>query len=478
MFAKIRKLFGAQDMTVGSPTKCLLLLSVPMFLGNIAQVLYGAVSAIIVGRFIGDAALAAIGTCQPIQFLFMVFFMTIGTGVTVMVSQYYGAREYHKLSDCIGSSFTLILIASVVIMCCAPFSGPILRLIETPDEIFGMANSFLFIIFIGNLGIGLFNIVSGVLRGLGDAVFPLVVLVVTVTLQAIMDLLVVLVFGWGVVGIAYVMIFSQLLAAIACLYKIMKLKGIITLNRDTLRPKKEMISHIMRLGLPAGISQGIMSLSFLFVQSLVNSMGTLIVTCTTAVMRVDQFAMMPNMAFNMSASTFTGQNIGANRMDRVKTGARTVVIMGFITSLVLVGLILVFGKDLIALFTKTPEVIEIGGRMLFIMAFGYIAMAFMQTYGGILRGAGDTMAAMWITIATNVVLRIPIAYLWAHLTKSEAYPKGHPDSIYASMMIAFVLGAIATYIYFRTGKWKEKALIRANIPSENPDNESPADVPV
>lgn len=461
MLTGIKRLFGAQDMTVGSPVSCLLLLSIPMLLGNFAQVLYGTVNSIIVGRYLGDAALAAFGASQPIQFLFFVFFMTIGTGVTVMVSQFFGAKDYDKLSYCIGSSFVMITVASLFIMACAPLSGPILKATKIPEEIFYMARSFLFVSFLGCIGTGFFNIVSGILRGMGDSIFPLLVLIGTVILHISLDLLAVVVLDLGIVGSAYATVLAQLASAIACIIKLVRLKGIVKVDRQSLKPKKEMIVQILKVGLPSGISQGIMSLSFVFVQSIINAMGYLVATCTTAVMRVDQFAILPNMAFNTAASTFTGQNIGAGKMDRVKQGAKVIVIMCFIAALIIVAFIVIFGKSMIAMFTETQSVVDMGARMLYIMTLAYIANSFMQSYGGIMRGAGDTMAIMWISISTNVVLRIPLAYLWAHLTKSEVYPAGNPDSLYYSMMIAWVVGAILTYLYYRTGKWRAKVLVRA-----------------
>ena len=460
MLKGMKRLFGAQDMTTGSPAAAMLLFSIPMLLGNFAQTLYGTVNAIIVGKCLGDSALAAVGICQPIQFLFFVFFMTIGTGVTVMVAQYFGAKEYKRLSECIGSSFTLIAAATVLIMCCAPLSGTILKLINTPPEIYDMTRDFLFVMFIGCMDSGFDNIISGILRGLVDTFFPLIVLLISVVLQVALDLLVILVFGWGLVGMGIVTAFSQLVSAIACLIKVAHLKGVVKIKRETLKPKKEMVMQIMRLGLPAGISQGIMSLSFVFVQSFMNAMGPFIITCMTSVMRVDQFAMLPNMAFNTAASTFTGQNIGANKMERVKKGGQAVVLMGFVAAVVIVALLLIFGKSLISMFTDTQDVIQLGNRMLWIMSLGYIANSFMQTYGGIMRGAGDTIATMWITIISNVILRVPLVYVWVRLSRSAKWPNGNPDSIYASMAIVGTVGAIMTFLYFRTGRWKSKGVIK------------------
>jgi Na+-driven multidrug efflux pump len=151
-------------------------------------------------------------------------------------------------------------------------------------------------------------------------------------------------------------------------------------------------------------------------------------------------------------------------MDRVKRGGKIIVNMGFVTAVILVAAIMIFGKNMLTLFTDTQEAVELGARMLRVMSVGYLGISFMQSYGGILRGAGDTMAVMWITIVTNVVLRVPIAYSLAALTKSAEYPAGHPDSVYLSMMISWVIGAILSFIYYRTGKWKNKAVVRRSEP--------------
>lgn len=463
MINTIKRLFGAQDMTVGNPTAVLLKFSIPLLIGNFAQLLYGTVDSIIVGKYLGDAALSALGASMPIQHMFFVFFMTIGNGVTILVSQYFGAKDYKKLSYGIGSSFSMIAVATLIIMLgAAPFSGVVLKLTNAPPEVFDMAKTYLFIILAGCLGTGFYNIISGILRGLGESLFPLLVLLCTTLLNVILDLVFIAVFKMGVEGAAYATVISQVFSAAACLIKVIKMKGIVNISRESIKPKKEMVVQILRLGVPAGVSQGIMSLSFVFVQSLINSMGLLVTTSTTAVMRVDGFAILPNMAFSMAASTFTGQNIGANNMDRVKRGGKIVVIMGFCTAVVLVAAIMVFGKNMLTLFTETEKAVELGARMLRIMSIGYLGISFMQSYGGIMRGAGDTMAAMWITIITNVVLRVPIAYTLAALTKSAEYPSGHPDAVYLSMMISWVIGAILTVVYYRTGKWKQKTIVKHN----------------
>ena len=463
MWQKFKALFGAQDMTVGNPSKALLKFALPMLIGNIAQLLYSTVDSVIVGKYVGDLALGAIGVSGPIVNMFLILFMAVGTGVTVMVSQYFGAREYDKLGTSIGNSITLILISVVIITGAGiPLAAPLLRVTNTTADIFDMAHIYLVIMFVGAFGNGFYNIISGVLRGLGEAVFPLLVLLATTVINIALDLIFVCVLELGVAGAAWATIIAQTVSAIACLVKLFMMKDIVKINRKMLRPVAFYTRKIIVLGLPSGVAQGILFVSILFVQSLINSMGSMVVATTTTVMRVDSFAMLPCQTFSMAASTFTGQNMGANRMDRVRQGTKAVVTMSLIASVALVTLLLIFGKFALGWFTDTAAVIELGYRMICIMSVAYVVMAFMQCYSGVMRGAGDTMAAMWITICINVIVRIPTAYILAHFTKSAEWPTGSPDAIYGSMVIAWIVGAIITIAYYSTGRWKKKALVKVS----------------
>lgn len=461
MWQKFKALFGAQDMTVGNPSKALLKFALPMLLGNIAQLLYSTVDSIIVGKYVGDLALGAIGVSGPIVNMFLILFMAVGTGVTVMVAQYFGAKDFEKLGTSIGNSITLILISVIVITGAGiPLSAPLLRITNTTADIFDMAHAYLVIMFIGAFGNGFYNIISGILRGLGESVFPLLVLLGTTVVNIVLDLLFVCVFDMGVAGAAWATIIAQTLSALVCLIKLFMMKDIVKLNLKMLKPVGFYTKKIIVLGLPSGIAQGILFVSILFVQSLINSMGSMVVATTTAVMRVDSFAMLPCQTFSMAASTFTGQNMGANRMDRVRKGTKAVVLMSLVASVTLVTLLLIFGKFALGWFTETQAVIDLGYRMICIMSVAYVVMAFMQGFSGVMRGAGDTMASMWITLCINVVVRIPTAYILAHFTKSPEWPTGSPDAIYGSMVVAWVVGAIITIAYYCTGRWKKKALVK------------------
>ncbi len=460
LMAKIKGMFGAQDMTVGSPMGVMVKFAIPLLIGNIAQQLYATVDSIVVGRYVGDLALSAIGASGPIINLLLVLFMAISTGAGILVAQFFGARAKDQLSTSIGTSVSLIFFSGLLIMVLGiPLAGPMLKMISTPAEYFDMAKDYLQIIFLGILGSGFYNIISGILRGLGDSIYPLIFLLVATILNTILDIWFVAGLKMGVAGAAWATIIAQFISAALCLIRLANMKDIITLNAKSLKPDMKMTGKLLKLGLPSGITQAVFSLAMVFVQSLTNRMGLFVPAVSIAVMRVDGFAMMPNFTFGLAISTFIGQNLGAKKHDRIKPGEHAVLKLSLITSVVLVLALLLFGKYLIMMFTETPEVIQLGTNALRILAAGYIAMAITQVYGGILRAAGDTMTSMYISIFTTVIVRVPLAYGIAAFTKSEMWPAGHPNALFISLLVSWVLGAVLTYAWYRTGKWKNIRLV-------------------
>ena len=226
-----------------------------------------------------------------------------------------------------------------------------------------------------------------------------------------------------------------------------------------LKPGKKYLRELLHLGLPSGITQAIFSLSMVVVQSLTNSFGPMCIATNVIVMRIDGFVMMPAFSFGAAMTTFAGQNIGAGRLDRVETGARKGTLVAMATSAVITVIILIFGKYLMALFTNTDALIEQSYHMMMIMGAGYIAMEVTQCLQGVMRGAGDTMAPMWMSMITTVAVRVPLAYLMTWMTRSPEAPHGQFYMMFVSMLIAWLIGAAMTYIVYKSGRWKNKALI-------------------
>ena len=450
----LARFMGAQDMTVGSPVKKLIQFSIPLLIGNLAQQLYNTVDSIVVGRYVGDNALAAVGASGPMINLLLVLFVGISTGANVMVAQYFGAKRRSELSDTVGTVITLTLLASIIIMIVGPLLvPPFLRMVDTPVEIFDMTSSYLTIYFLGIAGMAYYNIIAGVLRGMGDSVMPLIFLMAACLTNIVLDLLFVAQFGWGVAGVAIATIIAQFLSASLCLFRLFRMKDTLDINLHTLKPHLLLAKELLILGLPSGLSQAIFSMSAIVVQSLTNSFGALVVAVNTVVMRVDGFAMMPNFTFGNAMTTYTGQNMGAGRTDRVEEGIRDGLRLGLVVIAVLVAAIVIFGSSLIRLFTDTPEVVEMGRNMLRVLALGYIAMAITQTLSGVMRGAGDTMSPMWISLITTVVIRVPLAYGLAAVMHS-------PYCLFISLLISWCMGAMLSVIAYRRGKWRKKAIVK------------------
>lgn len=452
-------LFAPTDMTEGSPGKKIIAFAVPMLIGNIAQQLYNTVDSIVVGRYVGDNALAAVGSAGPILNLLLVLFVGISVGASIMVSQYFGAKQREELSGSIGCSITLTAISSVIIMALAPLVvRPLLRLLNTPESIMDWCASYLMILFIGIAGMAYYNILSGILRGLGDSVSALLYLLVATVLNIILDLVFVANFRMGVAGVALATAIAQAVSSIMCICKLARMNDIFDLKLHYLKPEGKHSMDMIRLGLPSGITQAIFSMAMIIVQSLTNSFGEMFIAANVIIMRVDGFAMMPNFSFGTAMTTYAGQNVGARKYDRVEQGAKEGTLIAVGISAVITTMILIFGKYLMQIFTETAALVDLSMSMMRILAVGYIAMAVTQCLSGVMRGAGDTMTPMWISLITTVLIRVPVAYGIAWMTRTPELPNGRSECIFISLLVAWLLGAFITWIFYKRGAWKKKAL--------------------
>lgn len=423
-----KKLFTPTDMTEGTPWKKIVLFTIPMLIGNIAQQLYNTVDSIIVGRYVGDNALAAVGSASPILNLLIVLFIGISVGVSIMVAQYFGAKEREELSSTIGGCVTLTAIVAIALMIVSPFVvRPMLEMLHTPASIIDWCTSYLIIMMVGIAGMAYYNILSGVLRGLGDSVSALVYLLVATVLNIGLDLLFVAVFDMGVAGVALATVIAQFVSAVLCLWKLMHMKEIF-------------------------------SMAMIIVQSLTNSFGEMFIAANVIIMRVDGFAMMPNFSFGTAMTTYAGQNAGAKQYDRINRGAKQGTLIAMGVSAAITGLILIFGKYLMGIFTETEELVDLSMRMMRILAVGYIAMGATQCLSGVMRGAGDTMTPMWISLVTTVLIRVPVAYGISWITRTPELPNGRSECVFISLLCSWVLGALITFYFYKRGKWKKKAL--------------------
>lgn len=447
------------DMTTGTPWKGIIQFTLPMLIGNIAQQLYATVDSIVVGKYIGDNALASVGSSAPILNMILALFIGISGGAGIMVSQYFGAKNRESLSYSVGNSIVATLICSLFLMIFAtPFIHPVLKLLNTPKSIIGECTNYLTISVVGIAGLAFYNILSGIIRAMGDSISTLIYLLVATVINIVLDIYFVAVLNMGVGGVALATVIAQFISAILCFLKLKKMTGYFDMKMEYFRPMKKYIMTIIRLGLPSGLTQAIMSSAMIVVQSLTNCFGELFIAANVVIMRVDGFAMMPNFSFGMSLTTYSGQNVGAGYYDRVTKGAKQGTFIAVMCSTIITGIILLFGKHLMGVFTETQELVDMSYRLMMILAAGYIAVAVSQSLSGIMRGAGDTMTPMWISLITTVFLRVPIAYGISFLTRSEALPYGMKECIQISLLASWVIGALLTVIFYAKGNWKKRRL--------------------
>lgn len=459
MGISLKKLFAPADMTVGKPWEQIVIFTIPMLIGNIAQQLYNTVDSIVVGRYVGDNALAAVGSASPIFNLLLVLFIGISVGASVMVSQYFGAKQREELSKTIGNCVTLTALASVIIMVLgAVLVKPLLHMLNTPASIIDWCASYLMILLMGIAGVAYYNILCGILRGLGDSISALIYLLIATVINIVLDIWFVAGLKMGVAGVALATVIAQVVSAVLCMIKLARMTAVFDMKWKYLKMDRFHAATIIRLGLPSGVTQAIFSMAMVVVQSLTNSFGEMVIAANVIIMRVDGFAMMPNFSFGTAMTTYAGQNVGAKRYDRVEQGAKQGTLIAVGISAVITAAILVFGKYLMAIFTTTSELVTLSANMMKILAVGYIAMAVTQSLSGVMRGAGDTMTPMWISLITTVLIRVPLAYGISYLTRTPELPTGDYRCIFISLLSSWVLGAVITAICYRRGKWKEKGL--------------------
>jgi putative MATE family efflux protein len=443
-----------RDLTVGNESKQIFLFAIPMLLSNFLQQLYNVVDRMIVGRFISTEALAAVGESFPVIFVMISLLWGTSSGITVVVSQYYGAKDMDRVARSISTFFIFIFFASILMTGVGLlFAEKIFIILRLPQEVMGDALDYLNIYLAGLVFAFLFYGTNAILRGLGDSGTPLLFVLFSTVLNIILDIVFVLYFGWAIKGVAWATVIAQAVTVFIAIYYLNKKGDLIKFSLKSMRFDMDIFKQSMKIGLPTGIQQTFVALGMTAILGIVNEFGTSTAAAYIAASTMDSFAAMPAMAISVAIATFVGQNIGAGKFDRVKKGFRSTLILSSAISVIVSAIMIFKGKILISFFTTDLEVQNIGYSYLVIVSSFYILFSIMFTTNGALRGAGDTIIPMFITLVSLWILRIPLSY---YLSR-ESFGLGS-DGIWWGIPIAWAFGAIASYIYFMTGRWKKKKI--------------------
>ncbi len=448
------------DMTAGSPTRLILTFALPLLVGNIFQQLYNLVDSVVVGNYVGKTALAGVGTSFPIIFMFTALFMGVGMGATIMVAQYYGAGDHERVKKTISTIYTAVMVGAIPLTLLGVFlCGPLLKLMLVPADTYREAYTYILIIFIGITAMLGYNVNAGILQGVGDSKSPLLFLVIACGINIVLDLLFVLVFGWGVAGVAIATIIAQFFSWVFGIFFINKKYPELEINPFKFRFDRHLFWQAIRLGIPAGVQQAIFSLGIMVMQSLVNSYGSDFMAGFNGSNKIDTFAFMPIQSFATAVTTFVGQNIGAGKYDRVKRGASVTLMMSIICSIVIGVLLLFTGPFLMRLFSPDAAVIEAGMAYLYRILPFYAILSLLFIINGVMRGAGEMIVPVISTMVSLWAARVPSAYLLAHFFGR--------DNMFFSYVIGWVLGAIIAIAYYLSGRWKNKSIVKkASINTE------------
>jgi putative MATE family efflux protein len=452
-----------KDLSTGNEGRLILKFAIPMLLGNVFQQLYNVVDSVIVGRFIGKEALAAVGTSGPIIFLLVSFIIGITMGFTVVVSQYFGAKDLERVKRAINTMYIFLFFVSLVMSALGILlSDLIFSLINLSPAIIPQAKQFLVIFFAGLIFLFGYNGTSAILRGLGDSKTPLYFLIGSVGLNIILDLIFVPLLHWGVWSVALATVIAEAVAFFAQVYYLNKYHKVVKFSLKNLTFDREIFAKSLKIGLPTGFQQTFVAVGMVALYWVVNRFGVDANAAYSAAGRIDMFAAMPAMSFAIALSTFVGQNMGANRPDRVKAGLRATLIMTSAVSVITSVITVLFGRPLMMMFTDDPVVITMGQDYLKIIGSFYILFSVMFVINGLLRGAGDTLVPMFISLFALWLVRIPVAYFLSN------NPAIGVHGIWWSIPVGWLAGMILYYWYYRLGRWKTKAVVNYKSPAKKP----------
>ena len=440
-----------KDLTSGHEGKSILLFTLPMLIGALFQQLYNTADSIIVGQFIGKEAMAAVSGANPIMFLLTSLLTGITLGFSILVSQYYGSKNMVKVKNTIDTTYIFVFISSIIIT----FLGialcePILKLMNTPEDILYSSKIYLIIIFAGTIFSAGYNSVSAILRGLGDSKNPLYFLIIATILNIILDIVFIIYLKMDIAGAALATVIAQGVSFIFSIIYLNKKHKLFNIKFKGMKFNNGIFNKGLKLGIPSAIQQMLFSFGNIALQSLVNSYGSSAMASFGAGLRIESFISLPIINLGAAISTFVAQNKGAKKFDRIKNGLKYSIYMSIVMAITVAILFSLFAKELIMMFNSDSEVLQIGSRYLNTIGpfFIFICISFMLTSA--IKGAGNAVFPLISSIISLWLARLPGAYFFSNLLGV--------DGIWIGIPVGWIIGFIITVIYYKKANWSKEII--------------------
>ena len=444
------------DMTEGSIFRHLITFALPLLLGNLFQQMYNMVDAWVVGNYVSNEAYSAVGSVGPIVNMLIGFFSGLASGAGVVISQNYGAGRHDKVRDAVHTAMTMTIILSVAFTALGLIIAPgMLRLMRTPADVFPESRMYLTIYFSGMIGLLFYNMGAAILRAVGDSRRPFYYLVVAAVTNTVLDLVFVLVFDMGVEGVALATIIAQFLSAVFVVRALFRADSCIRVELKRLRIHWDVMSKIIRVGIPAALQMAVTAFSNVFIQSYVNYFGKDFMSGWTTFMKVDQILFLPMQSVSLSVTTFVGQNLGKDQPDRAKKGVNIALGMSVCATALISVPIIIFAPQVVRFFNAAPAVIEYGTLMLHWITAFHIFGCFNQVYAGALRGAGNSRAPMIIMLSSFVLFRQLYMYVVSNFIANE------PLLIIMGYPAGWIVCSIIVSVYYRKTNLTKTRLVEA-----------------
>jgi len=441
-----------KDFTKGSEARHIFYFAIPILLSSLFQQLYNIIDSIFIGHYVGKEGLAAVGASFPVIFAVISFVIGIGSGSTVVISQYFGAKNYKAVKRAIDTLYIFMFFASIALSIVSVFfAEDIFNLIGLPKEVIPQAVTYLRIYMSGNVMFFGFAGTNAILRGLGDSKTPLYFTIISTFINILLDWIFISIMGWGVAGAAWATIIAQGGAFVTGIIYLNRTHDLLTLYIKKIKFDTVIFKKSLKIGLPTGFQQTFVAFGMMALFGIVNPFGTDTVAAYSIAMRIDSIPAMMAMAFSAAVAPFVGQNIGANRPYRVKVGFWATMLMSSVQTLLVTTVYVIFPEEIVKAFTTDAAVIEIGVEYLHIVAPFYIIFSIMFVVNGTLRGAGATIIPMFITLFALWFIRIPASYLMA-----QEFGR---IGIWWGVPIGWTFGMGLAFIYYLTGKWKKNTVV-------------------